>query len=66
MEAVKKTAKEKQMAAAFLLGGSKYFDSLLIKMANTFMISQEDHYHKSVTDAYNLILHFKDNTGQTH
>ena len=30
------------------------------------MVGQEDQYPKSVTDAYNLMLYFKADTGQTH
>ena len=30
------------------------------------MMAQEENYSKSVTDAYNLMLHYKDYTGQTH
>ena len=29
-------------------------------------MGQEDHYPKSVTYTYNLMLHFKDNEGQAH
>ena len=32
METANKTANEKQMAVAFLLGGGKYFDSFGIKL----------------------------------
>ena len=30
------------------------------------MMGQEYHHPKSVMDAYNLMLHFKEDTGQTH
>ena len=54
MEVAKKNAKDKQMAVAFLLGGSEYFDSLRINLASTFMMGKEYHYPKS------------NDTGQTH
>ena len=50
---------------AFLLGGSKYYDSLRIKLSNACMMRQEDKYPRSVTYAYNLMLRYKDYTGKT-
>ena len=35
-------------------------------MDNTFMMGQVEQYPKSVTDSCNMMLHFKEDTGQRH
>ena len=55
-------AKEKQQGVAFLMQSRKQYDPLRARLANQFMMG-EDRYPLTVTEAYNVLYNWKDESG---
>ena len=65
MISTKENEKNRQMSVEFLLAGSKNYDSIRINISNEFMMGKEEKDPGSITDTYNLMLHYKYDIGQT-
>ncbi len=57
----KKFARDAYLAYAFLLGADRNQYGKLIKVLGNNFIQGQDRYPKTVTAAYNLLLHWKQN-----
>ena len=62
IKTAKKTAKDKQMTVAFLMGGGKYLESMCIILSKLFMIGQElkQKFFPNISTTLHL-PHYEDN-----